>query len=252
MHEPNHDNALLDTRISAIEHSLEKLRRDTGRLSTMSARNRQDLDHALADLDNLLYATLAAGHELPPAGPPNDSQGSEVPADAEPANAPRCTDPRHDDDPPESRPPASHLITLQPRRRSQEQPPADALPRCIACANRTLASSAGQRITVTPIPHEERASKGLTCSAPIHANGRQRPATTVIVTTGVRPGIRLLRRLRHSRTRHPGASPHSPTRAPGSSRRAEPGNHPRPGATNRRPTAEPQPHDDTTPGGRDD
>ena len=189
MHEPNHDNAPLNTRISAIESSLEKLRRDTGRLSTMSARNRQDLDHALADLDNLLYATLAAGHELPPAGPPNESQDGGVPAEAGPADAPRCTDPRHDDDPPESRPPASHLITLQPRSRSRGRPQADALPRCIDCANRTLASSAGQRITVTPIHHEKRA-KGLNCAAPIHANGRQRTATTVIVTAGVRPGIR--------------------------------------------------------------
>ena len=192
MHEPKHDTPL-DARISAIERTLEKLRRDTGRLSTMSARNRQDIDHALADLDNLLYATLAAGHELPPAARPNESQGSAAPADAEPADAPRCTDPRHDDEPPESGPPASHLITLRPRSRSQEQPQADALPRCIDCANRTLASSAGQRITVTPVPHEERGSKtskGLNCSAPIHANGRQRPATTVIVTAGVRPGIR--------------------------------------------------------------
>ncbi len=189
MHEPNHDNAPLDARISAIETSLEKLRRDTGRLSTMSARSRQDLDHALADLDNLLYATLAAGHELAPAGPPNDNQGGGVPAEAGPADAPRCTNPRHDDDPPESRPPASHLITLQPRSRSREQPQADALPRCIDCANRTLASSAGQRITVTPIRDEKRA-KGLNCAAPIHANGRQRTATTVIVTAGVRPGIR--------------------------------------------------------------
>ena len=189
MHQPNHHNTPLDARISAIESSLEKLRRDTGRLSTMSARNRQDLDHALADLDNLLYATLAAGHELPPAGPPNESQDGGVPAEAGPANAPRCTDPRHDDDPPETRPPASHLITLQPRSRSQEQPQADALPRCIDCANQTLASSAGQRITVTPIPDAKRA-KGLNCSAPIHTNGRQLPATTVIVTAGVRPGVR--------------------------------------------------------------
>ena len=189
MHQPNHDNAPLDARISAIESSLEKLRRDTGRLSTMSARNRQDLDHALADLDNLLYATLAAGRELPPAGPPNESQDGGVPAEAGPADAPRCTDPRHDDDPPETHPPASHLITLQPRSRSQEQPQADALPRCIDCANQTLASSAGQRITVTPIPDAKRA-KGLNCSAPIHANGRQLPATTVIVTAGVRPGVR--------------------------------------------------------------
>ena len=240
MHQPNHHNAPLDARISAIESSLEKLRRDTGRLSTMSARNRQDLDHALADLDNLLYATLAAGRELPPAGPPNESQDGGVPAEAGPADAPRCTDPRHDDDPPESRPAASHLITLQPRSRSQEQPQADALPRCIGCANRTLASSAGQRITVTPIPDEKRA-KGLNCAAPIHASGRQRTAHN-----------------RHrdrrspapaSATATPAPPPHAPscsattfpTRPPSSSRHAERENHPHPGTTNKRPATEPQP-----------
>lgn len=188
MHEPNHDTPL-DARISAIERTLEKLRRDTGRLSTMSARNRQDLDHALADLDDLLYATLAVGRELPPAGPPNESQDNAAPEATGPADAPRCTDPRHDEEPPESRPPASHLITLRPRGKSREQPQTEPLPRCIDCANRTLASSAGQRITVTRIPDEKRA-KGLYCATPIHANGRQRHATTIIVTAGVRPGIR--------------------------------------------------------------
>ena len=107
---PQDDNTNLASRIDTIERNLQKLRRDTSRLSALTTRNREDLDHALADLDELLYAALATGRELTPRAAPVDTPGS---ATGTETNQPRCTHPAHDTDPPEVQPAATHLITLR-------------------------------------------------------------------------------------------------------------------------------------------
>lgn len=181
-----HDDSSLASRIDAIEHNLQKFRRDTSRLSALTARNRDDLDHALADLDELLYAALATGRELTPGDAPETVPEGAAGADTDP---PRCTHPAHDTDPPESRPLATHLITLRSPHagRGQPHPP---LPRCADCAALALESPSAPRIAVRSINGGERPAGRPRCQSPVHLVAELPPATTVIVTAGVRPGIR--------------------------------------------------------------
>ncbi len=180
------DNTNLASRIDTIERNLQKLRRDTSGLSTLTTRNREDLDHALADLDELLYAALATGRELTPPAAAIDTPGS---ATGTETHEPRCTHPAHDATPPEARPAATHLVTLRSphSERGEAHPP---LPRCADCAARVLESPSAPRITVTRIDGGERPAEGPRCQSPVHFAGDLPPATTVIVTAGVRPGIR--------------------------------------------------------------
>ena len=188
MPEPHGPDTALETRIRAIEGSVDRLRRDTGRLSAMTMRNRQDLDRALAELDDLLYAALATGRELPPAGAAEQRLGA-GPATAAATDRPRCTHPRHAAEGKEP-PPASHLMTLEPRDQGAGATATrEALPRCLDCANRTLATSAGKRITATPLTQRPRPTQGPVCAAPGHPADLPQAATTVIVTAGARPGI---------------------------------------------------------------
>ena len=59
----------------------------------MTTRNREDLGHALADLDELLYAALTTGRELVPGDAPRHTPGGAAGIGADP---PRCTHPAHD------------------------------------------------------------------------------------------------------------------------------------------------------------
>ena len=118
---PQDDNTNLASRIDTIERNLQKLRRDTSGLSTLTTRNREDLDHALADLDELLYAALATGRELTPPAAAIDTPGS---ATGTETHEPRCTHPAHDATPPEARPAATHLVTLRsPALRTRRSAP---------------------------------------------------------------------------------------------------------------------------------
>ena len=179
---PDDNHTDLAGRIDTIEQNLQKLRRDTGRLSALTVRNREDLDHALADLDELLYAALATDRELMPgdARPDTTKTGTDPP---------RCTHPTHDADPPEARPTATHLIALRsPHGESgQLHPP---LPRCADCAALALESPSAPRIAVRSIDGGERPAGRPRCQSPVHLLAELPPATTVIVTAGVRPGIR--------------------------------------------------------------
>ena len=179
---PDDNHTDLAGRIDAIEQNLQKLRRDTGRLSALTIRNHEDLDHALADLDELLYAALATGRELMPGDGRPDTSGAG-------ADPPRCTHPKHDADPPEARPAATHLIALRsPHGESgQPRPP---LPRCADCAALALESPSAPRIAVKSIDGGGRPARAPRCQSPVHLAAELPPATTVIVTAGVRPGIR--------------------------------------------------------------
>ena len=183
---PQNDDTNLAGRIDTIERNLQKLRRDTSRLSALTTRNREDLDHALGDLDELLYAALATGREITPGDAPVHTPGS---ATGTGTNQPRCTHPAHDTDPPEVQPTATHLISLRSphSERGEAHPP---LPRCADCAARVLESPSAPRITVTRIDDGERPVDGPRCQSPVHFAGDLPPATTVIVTAGMRPGIR--------------------------------------------------------------
>ena len=181
-----HDDTSLASRIDAIEHNLQKLRRDTARLSALTVRNREDLDHALADLDELLYAALATGHELTPGDTPETAAKGAAGADTDP---PRCTHPAHDADPPKSRPLATHVITLRSPHAGRGQPHAP-LPRCADCAALALKSPSAPRIAVRSIDGGERPAGTPRCQSPVHLAAELPPATTVIITTGARPGIR--------------------------------------------------------------
>ena len=181
-----HDDTSLASRIDAIEHNLQKLRRDTARVSAMTARNREGLDHALADLDELLYAALATGRELMPGDAPEAAPEGAPGTDT---NPPRCTHPTHDPDPPEARPAATHLIALRSPHAGSGQPHAP-LPRCADCAALALESPSAPRIAVRSINGGERPAGMPRCQSPVHLVAELPPATTVIVTAGVRPGIR--------------------------------------------------------------
>lgn len=176
------DNRNLADRIDAIEQNLQKLRRDTGRLSALTARNRDDLDHALADLDELLYAALATGRELMPGDAPPDTATAGT-------DPPRCTHPVHDADPPEARPAATHLIALRSPHAGSGQP-RPPLPRCADCAALALGSPSAPRIAVRSIDGSKQPAGTPRCQSPVHLAAELPPATTVIVTAGVRPGIR--------------------------------------------------------------
>ena len=180
------DNNKLASRIDAIEQNLQKLQRDTGRLSALTARNHEDLDHALADLDELLYAALATGRELTPGDVPETAPKGAAGAHTDP---PHCTHPAHDANPPESRPLATHVITLRSPHagRGQPHPP---LPRCADCAALALKSPSAPRIAVRSIDGGERPAGTPHCQSPVHLAAELLQATTVIVTAGVRPGIR--------------------------------------------------------------
>ncbi|MCY4119633.1 MAG: hypothetical protein OXG72_01770, partial [Acidobacteria bacterium] len=148
-------------RIDAIEQNLQKLRRDTGRLSALTIRNHEDLDHALADLDELLYAALATGRELMPGDGRPDTSGAG-------ADPPRCTHPKLDADPPEARPAATHLIALRsPHGESgQPRPP---LPRCADCAALALESPSAPRIAVKSIDGGGQPARAPRCQSPAAA-----------------------------------------------------------------------------------
>ena len=179
---PDDNYTSLAGRIDAIEQNLQKLRRDTGRLSALTARNRDDLDHALADLDELLYAALATGRELTPGDARPDTTGAGV-------DPPRCTHPMHDAERPEARPAATHLITLRSPHGASGQPHPP-LPSCAGCAARVLESPSAPRIVVKSIHGGEPRPGTPRCQSPVHLADELPPATTVIVTAGVRPGIR--------------------------------------------------------------
>ncbi len=172
----------VSSRIDAIERNFQKLRRDTGRMSAMTARNREDIDHVLADIDELLYAALATGHEI--------TVGDARPEAAAPAaDPPRCTHPTHEADPPDARPVATHLITLRaPRSGNGEAHPP--LPRCADCAAAALKSASASRIAVRSIDGDGPQAGAPRCQSPVHLASELPPATTVIVTAGTRPGIR--------------------------------------------------------------
>lgn len=169
------------SRIDAIERDLQKLRRDTGRVAAMTTRTREDVDHALADIDELLYAALATGHEL------TVGEARPHPSDAA-TDPPRCTHPTHDAEPPDARPVATHLITLRAPRAGDERPHPP-LPRCADCAARARNGPSASRISVRSIDGDE-AHPRPRCQSPVHFEAERPPATTVIVTAGVRPGIR--------------------------------------------------------------
>ena len=181
-----HDDTSLASRIDAIEENLQKLRRDTNRISAMTTRNREDLGHALADLDELLYGALATGRELVPGDAPRHTPGGAAGIGADP---PRCTHPAHDADPPETRPAATHLITLRSLH-SGHRDPHPPLPRCTNCAGLLLTSPSAPRIIVRNIAGDHQPANTPRCQSPVHLAGDLPPATTVIVTAGVRPGIR--------------------------------------------------------------
>ena len=183
---PDDNHTSLARRIDAIEQNLQRLRRDTGRLSALTVRNREDLDHALADLDELLYAALATGRELMPcAVRPHTTRAGTDPR----SDPPRCTHPAHDTDPPEPRPAATHLIALRSPHGEGGQPHPP-LPRCADCAALALKSPSAPRIAVRSIDGGERPAGRPRCQSPVHLAAELPPATTVIVTAGVRPGIR--------------------------------------------------------------
>ncbi len=169
------------SRMDAIEHNLQKLRRETGRVAAMTTRTREDLDHALADIDELLYAALATGHEL------TIGDARPGPGDAE-ADPPRCTHPTHDTLPPDARPVATHLVSLRTPRSAGEQPH-QPLPRCADCAARARKGPSASRITVRSIDGDE-GDRRPRCQSPVHFEAERPAATTVIVTAGVRPGVR--------------------------------------------------------------
>ena len=177
---PDQDTNLY-SRIDAIEHNLRKLRHDIGRVGAMTTRNREDLDHALADVDELLYAALATGHELRMGqARPDPGRAGEDPK--------RCTHPTHDAQEPEDRPVATHLISLRTPRSADEQPH-QPLPRCVECAARARKSPSASRIAISSIVGDEE-KPGPRCQSPVHFENERPPATTVIITAGVRPGIR--------------------------------------------------------------
>ena len=68
----------------------------------------------------------------------------------------------------------------------QPHPP---LPRCAVCAARVLKGPSASRITVRSIDGGKPASTPR-CQSPVHFAADRPPATTVIVTAGIRPGIR--------------------------------------------------------------
>ena len=179
---PDDNYTSLGGRIDGIEQNLQKLRRDTARLSSLTTRNREDLDHALTDLDELLYAALATGHELMPGdgGPETASAGGDPP---------RCTHPKHDADPPDARPAATHLIALRSPHTGNGGPH-QPLPRCADCAAQALESPSAPRIAVRSIHGGQGPARTPRCQSPVHLAAELPPATTVIVTAGVRPGIR--------------------------------------------------------------
>ena len=169
------------SRIDAIERNLQKLQRDTGRVAAMTTRTREDLDHALADIDELLYAALATGHELTI----HDARPDPGGAGADP---PSCTHPTHDTEQPDARPVATHLISLRTPRSASEQPH-QPLPRCADCAARARTGASGPRINVRTIDGDDGAPTPR-CQSPVHFEAERPAATTIIVTAGVRPGIR--------------------------------------------------------------
>lgn len=180
---PDHDNTSLTKRIATIEDSLRKLGRDISRVAALTTRNRADLDHALADIDELLYTALASGHELTPG---EHRLKTNETGDAGP---PRCTHPVHDSHPPARRPVATHQLELRsPHTASGEPHPP--LPRCADCAARVLKSPSGGRIRVRRTKEGDRRAGRPRCQSPVHLAGDIPPATTVIVTAGARPGIR--------------------------------------------------------------
>ena len=179
---PDDNQTDLAGRIDTIERNLHKLRRDTGRLSALTARNREDLDHALADLDELLYAALATGREIMPGDARPDTTGAGP-------GPPVCTHPTHDAERPDARPTATHLIALRSPHGEGNQPHSP-LPRCADCARRALESPSAPRIVVRSIDGGEQPSRTPRCQSPVHLAAELPPATTVIVTAGVRPGIR--------------------------------------------------------------
>jgi hypothetical protein len=180
-----HDKDTSLGRIDVIERNLQKLRRDTSRLTAMTTRNREDLGHALADLDELLYAALATGHEITIGNPRPDTLDRASGAETDP---PRCTNPRHHADPPAARPTATHVITLRTPHAGQEDrfPP---LPHCADCAAEVLKSPAAPRVNVRRMDDDQRANAPR-CQSPVHFADDAPAATTIIVTAGVRPGIR--------------------------------------------------------------
>lgn len=169
------------SRINAIESNLQKLRRETSRVAAMTTRTHENLDHALGDIDELLYAALATGHELTIGDARPDPGGAE-------ANPPRCTHPTHDTEPPDARPVATHLVALRTPRSTGEQPHPP-LPRCPDCAARARKGPSASRITVRSI-HGDDGNRRPRCQSPVHFEAERPPATTVIVTAGMRPGVR--------------------------------------------------------------
>ena len=170
---PDDNCTSLASRIDAIERNLQKLRRDTSRISAMTTRNREDLRHALADLDELLYAALATGRELTPGNPPPAAPSG---AGSDP---PRCTHPAHGTDPPETRPLATYLITLRSPHANHGQPHPP-LPRCAECAAQVLKSPSTSRVAVrastgTNGPRTTRAASPPSTS---QTTGRRRPPSS--------------------------------------------------------------------------
>jgi len=179
---PDDNGNSLASRIDAIEENVQELRRGTRRLSGITARNVDNLDRAMTALDELLYAALATGHELMPGDTRPQTTGAE-------AKAQRCSHPAHDAEPPEARPVATHLIELRSAH-SEGGQPHPPLPRCADCAARVLESPSAPRIAVKKIESDERAARTPRCQSPVHLAGELPPASTVIVTAGMRPGIR--------------------------------------------------------------
>ena len=209
---PDDNHTSLTGRIDAIEHNLQKLRRDTGRLSALTTRNREDLDHALADLDELLYAALATGREIVPG-----RRVGRTPPEPE-ADPPRCTHPTHDTDPPETRPAATHLIGLRSPHAGKSGQPHPPLPRCADCTSAgcsraprrrgspsagSTAASGHRADAALPVPRPS--GRGAAAGDDRHRHRRR---------TSRHP---LLRRLRRDAPGRRSSATKSPSRAPRSS-----------------------------------
>ena len=179
---PDDNPTSLASRIDAIEEDVQELRRGTRRLSGITARNVENLGRAMTALDELLYAALASGHELMPGDPGPQTTGTE-------ASPRRCSHPAHDADPVEARPAATHLIGLRSPH-AESGKPHPPLPRCAECAARVLESPSAPRISIRKIEDEELGARTPRCQSPVHLAAERPPASTVIVTAGVRPGIR--------------------------------------------------------------
>ena len=162
------------------------MRRDAGRVSSACTRNRDDLDRTRNDLDELLYAALASGQELHIGRTPEQETTG---AAGDNDGTLRCSHPVHQTEPADKQPAATHLITLR-HARDDNGKPRRGIPRCAKCATAVLQSPSAPRVVIRPVEATKDTRGAPRCQSPIHFAGELPRATRVVVTAGIRPGIR--------------------------------------------------------------